>query len=119
MKFDYSCSDGCINHIEELVNQMKLKKYISGYTKAYTQWSSGDIGVANMIYDTTKNIFKISSFSNQTARKRNKNLRENPDNFKSNSRLNNKYESENYFNNEYYNDSLDLDQQDGEFWDSL
>lgn len=105
--------------VEQLTDQIKLKKYVHGKTKAYMHWCSGDIGVANMIYNTAKKTYGISTFSNQTARERNKIIRETPDDFNSNRKSHSIKDVENYFGNEYYNDSLDLDQQDPEFWDNI
>jgi len=105
--------------VEQLIDQIKLRKYIHAKTKAYKYWCSGDIGVAVMIYDTAKNIHKISQFSNQTARERNKVIREKPKDFNINRKSSSKNDTGNYFRNEYYNDSVDLDQQDSEFWDNI
>ncbi len=105
--------------VEQLIDQIKLKKYVHGKTKAYKYWCSGDIGVASMIYDTVKKTYKMSTFSNQTARERNKIIRETPDDFNINRKSHIIKDVENYFGNEYYNDPLDLDQQDPEFWDNI
>lgn len=115
-------ADFTISGLIEFVNRQKLTKYVNGNVKVYVEWQDGDIGDAYMTFDEEKKIYKIKGFANHSASSRNTPVRERP------VQINEKFEEmfndvdtneHKPFNDEFYNDQLDMDQQSPEFWDSL
>ena len=100
----------------------KLPQYVNGNTKAYRQWENGDVGIAYLIFNEDKEKYSIDGFANHSAIKRDVDIRIKP--VQSNESLDRTFSNFvniNYdsFNDKFYNDQLDMDQQNPEFWDGL
>ena len=116
--------DLTLSEYTEYIDDLLLSKYVYSNSVEYETWNNGDLGVLFLKWDNEKRKFVTENFINATAITNNNKIREKIEyrNFEENDYGNSNYETLNSnenFNSEFYNDQLDMDQQNPEFWDNL